>query len=77
YTKHLLVLDQGRLIDSGPTREVFLRLKQRKNGTFGRTEAQRIATLLAEGNPAIFSAVVTYDDLLSALRQELAGGGEG
>ncbi|NLW55218.1 MAG: energy-coupling factor transporter ATPase [Firmicutes bacterium] len=74
YTKHLLVLDKGRLIDSGPTREVFARLKQRKNGSLGQTEAQRIATLLAEKDLVLSSAVVTYDDLLSALKQELAGG---
>jgi len=77
YTKHLLVLEEGRLIDSGATREVFLRLQQRNNGAFGQTKAQRIATLLAEGNLALSPAVVTYDDLLSALKQELTGGGKG
>lgn len=77
YTKHLLVLEEGRLIDSGPTREVFIHLKQRKNGAFGQTKTQRIVTLLAEKNLALSSAVVTYDDLLSALKQELTGGGLG
>jgi energy-coupling factor transport system ATP-binding protein len=74
YTRRLLVLEKGRLIDSGPTREVFLRLQQRDEGAFGQTNAQRIAALLAEGNLALSPAVVTYDDLLSALKQELAGG---
>src|SRR5690554_1551440 len=77
YTRHLLVLEEGRLIDSGPTREVFIHLKQRKNGAFGQTKTQRIVTLLAEKNLALSSAVVTYDDLLSALKQELTGGGLG
>ena len=77
YTRNLLVLEEGRLIDSGPTREVFLRLEQRKNGVFGRTKAQKIAALLAAGNLALSPAVVTYDDLLSALKRELAGGGGG
>ncbi|HHT48597.1 MAG TPA: energy-coupling factor transporter ATPase [Firmicutes bacterium] len=77
YTKHLLVLEQGRLIDSGPTREVFVRLKQRKNGAFGQTKAQKIATLLAEVKLPLSSGVVTYADLLSALKQELTGGGRG
>ena len=77
YTRHLLVLEQGRLIDSGPTREVFARLQQRNNGAFGQTEAQRIVALLAEGNLALSSAIITYDDLLSALKQELNGGGAG
>ena len=78
YTRHLLVLEKGRLVDSGPTREVFARLKQRKNGAFAQTKAQRIVTLLAAGGKlALSPAIVTYDDLLSALKQELAGGGRG
>ena len=77
YTRHLLVLAQGRLIDSGPTREVFIRLKQKHSGAFGQTEAQKITTLLAKNKLVLPAAVVTYDDLLSALKQELAGGGPG
>ncbi|NLY90614.1 MAG: ATP-binding cassette domain-containing protein [Firmicutes bacterium] len=76
YTKHLLVLKEGRLIDAGATREVFTRLKQRYNGAF-QTKAQRIAILLAEGKLMFSPAVVTYGDLLSALKQELTGGGRG
>lgn len=77
YTKRLLVLEDGRLVDSGATREVFVRLKQMKNGVFRQTEAQRIAALLADRKVVLSSAIVTYDDLLSALRQELTGGGAG
>lgn len=75
YTRRLLVLEKGRLIDSGPTRQVFGRLKQRKGGAFAQTEAQRIVTLLAEKKIALSPAVVTYGDLLAALKQELTGGG--
>jgi len=75
YTKHLLVLEEGRLVEAGPTREVFSRLKQKEHRAF-QTKAQRIATLLTEkGKLPLPAAVVTYNDLLSALRQELAGGG--
>lgn len=75
YTTQLLVLEEGRLVEAGPTREVFTRLKQRARGSF-QTKAQRVASLLTkEGklNPA--ASVVTYGDLLSALKQELTGGG--
>ncbi|NLM37577.1 MAG: energy-coupling factor transporter ATPase [Firmicutes bacterium] len=77
YTRHLLVLERGRLVDSGPTREVFIRLKQRTTGFHGETGAQRIATRLAGCGLAHPAAVVTYADLLSALKQELTGGGRG
>jgi energy-coupling factor transport system ATP-binding protein len=76
HTKHLLVLDHGELIDSGATREVFARRKQMGSGVFAQTKAQRIVTLLAEGNLALSSAIVTYDDLLFALKQKLTGGGK-
>ena len=36
---------------------------------------QPSAALLAKENPARFVGVVTYDDLLAALKEELAGGG--
>ncbi len=77
YTRHLLVLEQGGLIAAGATREIFLRRNTISNGAFGQTKAQRIAALLAAGNLALPSAVVTYDDLLSALKQRLTGGGMG
>ena len=77
YTRHLLVLENGRLIDSGATREVFVRLHHMSNGAFGKTEAQKIVALLSEGNLHLSPAIVTYDDLLSALKQELTGGGMG
>jgi energy-coupling factor transport system ATP-binding protein len=77
YTQHLLVLEKGRLIDAGPTREVFIRLKQRKDGAFGQTAAQKIVTLLAERELKLPPAVVTYGDLLAALKHELTGGGQG
>ncbi|NLC53361.1 MAG: energy-coupling factor transporter ATPase [Firmicutes bacterium] len=74
YTKQLLVLAQGRLIDYGPTREVFVTLNQRRKAVFGQSKAQRIAAMLAERKPDLSSTVVTYADLLSALKQELGGG---
>ncbi len=74
YTQQLLVLEQGRLLDAGPTREVFARLQQRKNGVSGQTEAQRIAAMLAEKDLPLSSGILTYADLLAALKQELAGG---
>ncbi len=74
YTKQLLVLEQGRLLGAGPTREIFTRLQQRKNGVFGETEAQRIATMLAEKDLPLSSGILTYTDLLAVLKQELAGG---
>lgn len=77
YTKHLLVLENGKLIDSGTTKEVFVRLNHMSNSTFSKTEAQRIVALLSERNLDLSSAVVTYDDLLSALQQDLTGGGMG
>jgi ABC-type glutathione transport system ATPase component len=75
YTKGLLVLEQGRLVDWGATREVFVRLKQGKNGDFRPTEAQRIAALLADRKVVLSPTIVTFADLFSALKQELAGGG--
>jgi energy-coupling factor transport system ATP-binding protein len=81
YARRLLVLAEGRLIESGPAREVFARLKERYNGAFGQTEAQRIATLLAARGLALPPAVITDEDLLAALkhalRQEPAGGDRG
>jgi len=76
-TKRLLVLENGKLIDAGATSEVFVRVKHMSNGGFGQTEAQKIVELLSAGNLQLSSAIVTYDDLLSALRQELTGGGMG
>ena len=77
YTRHLLVLEQGKLIDSGATRDVFGRRKQMGSGAFGQTEAQKIVAMLSEGTLALSPAIVTYDDLLSALKQELTRGGMG
>ncbi len=74
HTKHLLLLDNGRLIDSGETKEVFVRLYQTSSGTFGRTKSQKIVSLLLDRHIALPPDIVTYDDLLSALKDELTGG---
>ena len=48
YTKHLLVLEDGRLIMSGETRDVFHRLKNEKYGhMFVWTEPQQVAELIS------------------------------
>jgi len=75
YTKHLLVLEDGRLIMSGATRTVFLSLE-------GRTEPQRVAALIAkhakcQAHDNFRDDVVTYDDLIAAITGYLLGEGFG
>ncbi|NLO40834.1 MAG: ATP-binding cassette domain-containing protein [Ruminiclostridium sp.] len=74
HTKHLLLLDSGRLIDSGETKEVFVRLHQMNSGAFGRTKSQKIVSLLSDRHMVLPSDIVTYDDLLNALKKKLTGG---
>lgn len=76
YTKGLLVLDKGKLIESGDTREVFKRLNERSNSTHGITPSQKIVSLLLDRNIHLSSDIVSYQDLLTALKDELIGGGK-
>ncbi|MGI5852994.1 MAG: CbiQ family ECF transporter T component [Bacillota bacterium] len=109
YTKHLLVLEDGRLIMSGETRDVFHRLKNDKYGhMFGWTEPQQVAALISKfekcqahdgayhddfcddgfrddsfcnsgfcddgfRDDSFCENVVTYDDLISAIKRYVAG----
>lgn len=74
YTKHLLILEDGKLIKSGETRAIFLGLE---NG-MRRTEPQQVASLIAKHkNSFLYDDVVTYDDLVSALASDLLGMGGG
>lgn len=72
YTKKLFILDKGRLIQSGKTKEL---LKDPMNDT-RRTEPGQIASLISKGENALFDDVVTYHDLISAIVQYLEGGRE-
>ena len=74
YTKRLLVLDKGELIESGDTREVFKRLNNISNRILGITPSQKIVSLLSDSHIHLSSDIVTYEDLLSALKDELNGG---
>ena len=74
YTKRLLVLDKGELIESGDTREVFKRLNNISNRILGITPSQKIVSLLSDSHIRLSSDIVTYEDLLSALKDELNGG---
>lgn len=76
YTKRLLVLDKGKLIESGDTREVFKRLKKRSNSISALTPSQKIVSLLCDHNIQLSCDIVNYQDLLSALKDELIGGGK-
>ncbi|HHX11935.1 MAG TPA: ATP-binding cassette domain-containing protein, partial [Clostridiales bacterium] len=76
YTKRLLVLDKGKLIEFGDTGEVFIRLNKRSNNSPGVTPSQKIVSLLSDRNIHLSSDIVNYQDLLSALKDELIGGGK-
>lgn len=76
YSKRLMVLDKGKLIESGDTKEVFKRLNKRSNRVPGVTPSQKIVSLLYDRNIHLSSDIVNYQDLLSALKDELIGGGE-
>lgn len=76
YSKRLLVLEKGRLIEAGDTREVFKRLNKRCDGVPGITPSQKIVSLLCDRNIHLSSDIVNYQDLLSALKDELIGGGK-
>lgn len=84
YTRHLLVLEDGRLIMSGATRSVFLSLR--------KTEPQRVASLISKhakyqvhnnlghdnlGSCNFRDDIVTYNDLISAIKSYLSGTGAG
>ncbi len=71
-----MVLDKGKLIESGDTKEVFKRLNKRSNRVPGVTPSQKIVSLLYDRNIHLSSDIVNYQDLLSALKDELIGGGE-
>lgn len=75
YTKHLLVLEDGRLIMSGATRAVFLSLG-------GRTEPQQVAALISkyakcQVHNNFWDDVITYNDLIAAIKSYLPGVGGG
>lgn len=74
YTKQLLVLDKGKLIESGDTKEVLRRLNKRSNGKPGITPSQKIVSLLSDRHINLSSDIVNYQELLSALKDELIGG---
>mgnify|MGYP001297337707 CR=1 FL=1 len=76
YTKRLIVLDKGKLIESGDTKEVFRRLNKRSNSTSGITPSQKIVSLLSDRHINLSSDIVNYQDLLLALKEELIGGGK-
>ena len=76
YTKRLIVLDKGKLIGSGDTKEVFRRLNKRSNSTSGITPSQKIVSLLSDRHINLSSDIVNYQDLLLALKEELIGGGK-
>ncbi len=71
YTKRLLVLEDGRLIDSGETRAIFSRM----GNNMGRTVPQQIASMVSKQKNSFRYDVVTYEDLISACSSYLQGGG--
>ena len=71
YTRYMLVLEDGRLIQSGQTRSVFLEL----HGKTRRTGPQQIASLISEQKKDFSYDIVTYNDLIKALIGHLKGGG--
>ncbi len=71
YTRHMLVLEDGMLIHSGETRAVFL---ESRNKTL-RTGPQQVASLISKHKNSFSYDVVTYNDLIKALRSYLKGGG--
>lgn len=85
YTKHLLVLEDGRLIMAGETRAIFLSLNndlQVRGIRRAITEPQHVAALIAKHRKcqcqdSFRDDVVTYDDLISALKGYLLGVGGG
>ncbi len=69
YTKRLIVLDEGKVIQSGKTRDIFLGWGRDTRGT----EPQQIASLISKGKNTLLDDVVTYDDLIFALKKQLLG----
>ncbi len=70
YSQHMLILEDGRLIQSGETSAVFLE----SHNKILRTGPQQVASLISEHKNSFSYDVVTYNDLIKALRNYLKGG---
>ncbi len=70
YTRNLLVLDEGKLIESGETKAVFMGLQNGKQ----KTKPQQVASLISKHQEEFPQDVITYDDLILALKCHLRGG---
>lgn len=72
-TKQIFVLDKGKMVMQGHTRDVFMQLANGKTYNAGLSTAQEIAALLSERGVDVPEGIITYDALLSALKSALGG----
>ncbi|HHT26018.1 MAG TPA: energy-coupling factor transporter ATPase [Firmicutes bacterium] len=76
YTERLVVLEHGQIALEGLTKDVFMQLPTHDHLPVAMSTAQEIAYMLAARGMNLPQGIITYDDLLFALKAKLGGGEE-
>mgnify|MGYP000851681448 CR=1 FL=1 len=73
YAKRIIVLDKGRLLMDGTPKEVFADVEHMKKLRLGMSTPREIAHLLTRRGIYVPRDIVSYDEILSALRTKFGG----
>ena len=76
FAKRLVVLDKGRILMDGSTKEVFSEVSRMKKLRIGVSAPRQIADMLYRRGVEVPQDIVTYNELLAALKSRLTGGDE-
>lgn len=74
FAQRLVVLDRGRILLEGSTREVFSDVSRMNKLRLGVSAPRQIAAMLSRRGVAVPQDIVSYDELLAALKSRLTGG---
>ncbi len=75
YAKRIIVLDSGRLIMDGKTRDVFSDVKRMEELRLGVSQPRLIADMLSKRGFEMPRDIVSCGELVSAIKERLIGGG--
>jgi ABC-type cobalt transport system, ATPase component len=76
FAKRLVVLDKGRILMDGSTKEVFSEVARMQELRLGVSTPRQIADMLYRRGVEVPQDIVTYNELLAALKSRLTGGDE-
>ncbi|MDD3261451.1 MAG: ATP-binding cassette domain-containing protein [Oscillospiraceae bacterium] len=76
YARRMLVLDSGRVVLDGSTKEVFSDIPRLQKMRLEVSTPRLLAGMLAAKGMPLSQDIVKYDELISALTAQLKGGAE-